>query len=598
MEQIAVQSAFPQVDDSARRRMIYELPAPVEPRAALILANYLGDPSPAVCEAVVEILAQASGRYAAEVAAFHLRAAEPAERAYAMEALIRMKERALPALAALLEDPDVDIRKLAVDILAGMRIEAAVPALASALQDGDANVVAAAAEALGMSGLTEAVPALAAAIERGPDWVRVTALSSLGLIGGAHALRIICSPPPQASSLVLTAAAAAARWAGLADPRRAVAFLAALMNSDQVGVRGAALESLAPLLTGPCVASPTAQQIIASVACLMMNASNASVRAAAITCLVATNAPVNPGDLVSLLDDPALPVRRAALEAVSTIEGIAPGALVAVAARDGEDTELRALALHRLAEGPAHYGDDDIATLTAIAYQAREPALRAAAACTLLRHDSKSAGNKAVLAVMTAPEVLDDEAALAEFAACPVPCLISVIADCLMQCDVGQDLPSFGALLPVKRAMELAQCTGGPALLRLALRHPVWTVRAHAIRLICEGGSPQVSQGSGQVWTDELAGRIRHDPDERVRTAAVNTLGRLGHIDADTVLWAMADASPMVRRASFMATLSLDTDRFSAGWQAEVERIARAAVGEDNPEMGALGLELLHRMAT
>ena len=125
----------------------------------------------------------------------HLSAADPAERGYALEALVCLGTAALPALERLLRDEGQDLRKYALDALARIRHPGSLPMLCEALQDADPNVAAAAAEALGALALPGAVPALGEALWRGPDWVRLAALAGLGAIGDEDALHFSSAAP-------------------------------------------------------------------------------------------------------------------------------------------------------------------------------------------------------------------------------------------------------------------------------------------------------------------------------------------------------------------------------------------------------------------
>ena len=82
----------------------------------------------------------------------------PGRRNSAVEALVRCGPETIPALVETLESSDVDVRKLAVDTLAGIGDESARDALNEMLCDPDSNVRAATADALGIIG-GAAVPA-------------------------------------------------------------------------------------------------------------------------------------------------------------------------------------------------------------------------------------------------------------------------------------------------------------------------------------------------------------------------------------------------------------------------------------------------------
>ncbi|WP_456434224.1 response regulator [Thermosulfuriphilus sp.] len=86
----------------------------------------------------------------------------------------------LPQLANLLEDPDKDIRKLSLDILAHVETPEAEPLLLKALEDKDPNVRMTAAEYIGQRGLEAGIPRLEEmALEEEDLMVQATALEAL-----------------------------------------------------------------------------------------------------------------------------------------------------------------------------------------------------------------------------------------------------------------------------------------------------------------------------------------------------------------------------------------------------------------------------------
>lgn len=113
--------------------------------------------------------------------------------------LLKLGDRALPALARGLEDPDVALRRnvaLALDVLAngyGQRsqerldVRGCLPALVAALQDPEMYVRAWSAQALGGlgPGAAPAVPALIGLLEQYDEGGRNSACMALGEIGPA-----------------------------------------------------------------------------------------------------------------------------------------------------------------------------------------------------------------------------------------------------------------------------------------------------------------------------------------------------------------------------------------------------------------------------
>jgi HEAT repeat protein len=116
-----------------------------------------------------------------------LKETDEARRGRAATDLITIGEPAVPALVALLSDPEPRYRRAAASTLWGLgrKAKAAVPQLAGALSDSDPEVRGAAVLALYAMGpdARTAVPALIAAIRDQDRNVRIWAIKALGAIG-------------------------------------------------------------------------------------------------------------------------------------------------------------------------------------------------------------------------------------------------------------------------------------------------------------------------------------------------------------------------------------------------------------------------------
>lgn len=596
-------------DETRRRQTLCSLPLTTDPAIMYVVANHLGDPSPAVCEAAVEVLARCANEPAAAAAALHLRSAEPAEREYARAALERLGRQSVAAVTLLLDDPDRDVRKYAVDIFSRWQIPESLVALLSALHDDDPIVVAAAAEGLGALGQARTVPALAAALQRGPRWVQMAVLPSLGTIGGPEALRVICSATEHSTaSPVLAAAAAAAAQAGLADVPRALAFLVGLLSQTQAAWRTVTLESLATLIVRcgesgsfatplpPSVLqtllTPGQREAVMAAARPALAAGQPQTRAAAATCLslldpaIATD--LRP-DLARLLADPLPFVRLAAFRAVTALRQMPATELARTAGNEADSPEIRLLAVRRLAEAEFQEpSPDEVApTLSRIVDEAREPALRAAAACALLRLGGHG-GPSTDLGRLAAEDLLTDEAALAEFMACPVPALMPLVLEVWDRAEPEARTFAFEALLPPARASELAQTPHGQGLLIRAAADPQWAIRGHAMRLLAEIPA---------AWALDLLRRACQDSDSRVRAAALGGLTRAGAADEVAVTEALTDTAAPVRRAGLLAALTLDIAQTSPGFQAGVARAAEDVIHDNHADLVEVGQALLRKLA-
>lgn len=476
MNATTLRSALSHADAAERRRLLAGLAEFTDPETATIVAHHLGDPSPAVCEAAVAALGREASLAGATAAAARLASPQAAERQFALEALVRIGAPALPALNALMQSPDRDLRRYGAEALAALRDPAALPALALALRDPDVSVVATAAEGLGSLCSPGAVPALRAVLG-GPDWVKVAALHSLAAIGGDEALEAIASVRPEESAHVLAAAAEAIVRIEARDPRRAGDFLAALLTHPDPLVRDVGLEGLAALLArpGPDLVENGRQgrfpewaaSIEAASAMLpALRSPRPRTRAAAVTwlaCLPQAGA----APLQAAMDDPAHEVREAAWRAAWNVGTVGALQLAELAAEDSQRLSLRLLGLRLLGRGragPAAQRPSDAAAVTAklesLARETPEAALRAACACALLRHDA-AAGCAACLELLADPELAGGEEAMAEFSACPVAVLAPLVEAARRAPDAAAVLETLFACLPPESATRLAPARRG-----------------------------------------------------------------------------------------------------------------------------------------
>lgn len=170
-------------DEEVRRLAVERLVVLPAEESLPTLAERLGDASWRVRKAAVECLAGAPEDWPV---ADHLLGAladgeNPGRRNAAVEALVRIGRRMVDPLLAASDSPDVDVRKLVVDALAGIGSERATPRLAALLDDADPNVRGAAADALAAIGGSASLRALttAALREREEPLVRFAALRGL-----------------------------------------------------------------------------------------------------------------------------------------------------------------------------------------------------------------------------------------------------------------------------------------------------------------------------------------------------------------------------------------------------------------------------------
>jgi HEAT repeat protein len=158
--------------------------------AAPLLFHAMGDADWRVRKTAVEALVSLGGARVIDGLIQALNADDNAgARNSAIEALVRIGGPAVAPLLGVIETPDPDVRKFAVDILGDIRDPGAVPALIGRLSDADENVRVASAEALGKIRDPRAVDALLASLARADEgWLDYAVAEALGAIGDERAL--------------------------------------------------------------------------------------------------------------------------------------------------------------------------------------------------------------------------------------------------------------------------------------------------------------------------------------------------------------------------------------------------------------------------
>jgi HEAT repeat protein len=345
-------------DEEARRAAVAALVGGEEALAQLVEA--LGDESWRVRKEAAARAASWDDRERA-IAALIESLAEPAtigRRNAAVEGLVRLGEPAVsPLLEALERRPEH--RKLIIDTLGLIGDPRGAPALAPLVDDPDLNVRAAAGEALGLIGGPEAEAALAKGLERGQVLLSLACLEALNRLGAALPLarieRLLPTSVLKPSALIALGnsrdpAAARALLGHLGDRSRvvresAMVALDHLHATADGGARAVVAEAMDALPDG---AAPLLVQAL-------LEAQPASRRAAAsVLGLTGQTSAVRP--LLLALGDPD--VQEAAALALARIGGAAIGQLAAMV--PGLDGVMRAAVFRLLpalvAGGPATDG--------------------------------------------------------------------------------------------------------------------------------------------------------------------------------------------------------------------------------------------------
>lgn len=215
----AILAQFSAVDADLRRDAC-EAVSDLDERERFIprLAELLADPDAGVKEAALNALVSIGGRPVADSVAPFLRSSDVSLRNIAIEALQQLGPVILPAISVLLTDPDDDVVKFAVDILAGTGDRRAVPMVKGLLGHANPNVRASVAVCLGRIKAPESVYALIEALSDAEEWVRFSAVEGIGHLQDKAALPRLLDIIEKETGLLREAAIdAAANIAGPTD---------------------------------------------------------------------------------------------------------------------------------------------------------------------------------------------------------------------------------------------------------------------------------------------------------------------------------------------------------------------------------------------
>ena len=531
-ERQSILSDLANEDEEVRRLAVERLVQLPADESLPILAERLGDASWRVRKAAVECLAAAPEDW--PVADHLLRALaddeNPGRRNAAVEALVRIGRRVVDALLGASESPDVDVRKLVVDALAGIGSERATPRLAALLDDEDPNVRGAAADALAAIGGTTALDALqtTALREREEPLVRFAALRGLGRL----------EAPLTASDLA----------SALADPLlRPVAFgvlgrtpdpegFEVLLKGLEAGSRATREAAIEGLLRVVSRSDPEeADQRVASIRDAARCAQNALDDA------VLRLADADLGTRILLaqflgivaIPDVVLPLLRAA-RADEALAEVAIGALESLGAIgedridhqwDAIDIALRAQACEVLARTNGPRG----AARLIAALDEPDPALRIAAASALARRGEAGA---VVVLVRRLQLVADDpEPEADEERAALIDALVKIAT-----------APAASASAATNPALEM---------LAASFERAGEPVRLAIARVLGEVGGPHHAS---------LMALLVQDPSAVVRRAAVGALTHMPReARSEALRLALADEAAPVRVAA-AAALGCDAD--------------------------------------
>ncbi len=146
------------------------------------LVEALGDTDPGVSEAAMNALMDIGGEEVVLKVVPLLRSADAGLRNRAIEILIRAGSAATGPVSAVLTDPDDDVAKFAVDILAGVQDPEAADDVAPLLKHPNPNVRGAAALYMGRAHPEGAAEHIMEALNDPEPWVRFSAIEALGFL--------------------------------------------------------------------------------------------------------------------------------------------------------------------------------------------------------------------------------------------------------------------------------------------------------------------------------------------------------------------------------------------------------------------------------
>ena len=627
-ERASIVEDLASADDEVRRLAVERSMSLPAAEALPILAERLGDASWRVRKAAVECIAALPED---APAAAHLVAAladgeNPGRRNAAVEALVRIGRRMIDPLLAASESPDVDVRKLVVDALAGIGSERALPRLSAMVDDADPNVRGAAADALAAIGGEEASRALLAAAlrEREDPLVRFAALRGLAR------LETPLTAADLASALAdpLLRPVAFGALGRVADPEGEELLLKGLESGSRA-TREAAVEALLRIVgeADPDAAQrlvarmrplATAGALVVEDAIVRLGEADLATRIllAQFLGIVAASAAV-------------LPLLRAARDDEAIAE-VALGALVALGAIaaagidacwDSLDVDLRVLACDVLARGAL--GQDGARLVASLGES--DPGLRIAAARALAARGDVRAVAALLRRLQAGSDDADFEAE--EERSAMIDALVRIASaahDPTRRQEVTEALVGAfdGATEPVRLAIARVFASAGGAghasVMALLLQDPSPAVRGATVAAVGQMPRDARREALRLALADEVAGvriaaaaalgatadsealddleRLLCDDDADVRAAAVRAIGELSL--TVTPSWerigarlgeALRDRGPVVLAA---------VEAFERVAPAVSLDPIRDALGHDDPEVVQGALRCIRRHGT
>jgi HEAT repeat protein len=538
-ERDSIRADLGSADDEVRRLAVQRIVVLPEAEAIGHLEGCLGDASWRVRKAVVErlVACRDSARVCDLLVEALADADNPGRRNAAVEGLVRCGRPAVERLVRASASPDVDVRKLAVDALAGIQDARGTERLLSMLSDPDPNVRGAVADALGSSAdLVAAGPLLDRAGQADEDpLVRLSALRALTELEAevpVHALEgALADPLLQPAGYALLAHA---------DPDAASGTLEKGLTASARSAREAAMRSLLRLVGG--AAEPLASSLV--------------------TRIRTTLAPLPEyvEDLTRRLADADLPARLWMVQFLGLLD---QERVVLPILESGRDEALREVVL-----GVLEALDSGVEAVLLEAWPRLDGELRALA-CRAVAPRTRDRALALLLQGLDDGESEVRVAAARAIAVQPdpswLPRLIARLASASQQSgwDGEEELAAVGeALVAIASARDLTPDGPADLISRLSARLPLANAgeRVQITRVLGRLAEPEAS---------EAARLLLCDPAPEVRRSAVEALSRFD-VGAEALRPALVDDSPAVRVAAASVLEASDPAVFE-----DLSRLAR-----------------------
>ena len=221
-------------DPYVRRDACYAVSDSRDDRHIPDLVCILSDENPGVKEAALNALISIGGTRVAEAVCPMLRVEDASLRNVAVEILQQIGVQGLDIITSMLDDPDDDVVKFAVDIIAGIKEAEGVKLLGPLVKHGNPNIRGSVAVCLGRIEARGAASILLELLSDAEEWVQFSAVEGLGFLKDPIAVRPLLELIEKETGLVREAAIdAVSRIAGHGDSLAVLKKIGGLIAGGQ-----------------------------------------------------------------------------------------------------------------------------------------------------------------------------------------------------------------------------------------------------------------------------------------------------------------------------------------------------------------------------